>query len=104
MMPGIQEIFYRRFKKLRESWGDGEGQKEWKTVDLYEVLGKCFDDIVHITMLGETEPEKIPKISGHTFSHAIEEWLSSIYVMLKQPLHTLSFGLTTRYVKIGLYK
>jgi len=83
---------------LRDSWED---RTEWKSVDIYTLLGEAYDDIVHITMLGETEPEKIPKVHGRTFSKAIEHWLSSLYVMLKNPLHTLTFSMSTR---LGLTK
>jgi cytochrome P450 len=60
-------------------------------------LSEIFNDIVHIVILGESEPEKIPTIFGYTFSYAIEKWLAELFMIMKNPLHTLTLSYSTKW-------
>lgn len=95
MMPGIQKIFFNNFKKLKDLWKDSD-QNEWKSVEMTDVLGDCFNDMVHIVILGEEEPDKVPKIKGFTFSHALEHWVAELFCLMKKPLHVLTLGYSTK--------
>jgi cytochrome P450 len=97
IMPGIQQIVFDRVKSLKKTWKEGEDLKTWKKFDLHHFLKDTFDDIVHITMLGEYNPEKVPKVDGLALSQAIEKYMNCAFGMVKKPAHPLTFGLSSRF-------
>lgn len=96
LLPKIQKIFMRRFEELKVHWKDCDAS-EWKSIDIAPLMHTMFNDVVHIVIFGVEDPEKVPKIEGLAFSHAIEKWVSDLYIIMKKPMHALTFGLSTRY-------
>jgi cytochrome P450 len=95
-MPAIQKIFMNNFKTLKSEWKQGEDLTQWKTFDLYHLLEKTFEDVVHVVMLGEDDAEKLPKVGKHSLSHAIDEWITEIYYAFKDPLYYFTFSLNAK--------
>lgn len=96
MMPTMQKIFYERFKSLNDLWKNGENLQDWKTVQMNDLLHKCFDDAVNILIFGENSPEKVPYVNGKPLSQASEEFFQRIATLIKSPLHILTLGLSTK--------